>query len=295
MAPCAGNVSVGAEVGAPRAGTPYIPRPVSAPVVRVVVRAKNESASIGATLEGLAAQTIADRAEVVVVDSGSTDGTVEIVRRAGVRLIEIAPESFTYGGAINTGCRGADTPYLVALSAHACPRDQHWLERLLEPFSDERVCAACGSYTAPGGGTLTERVVQDRELAQAHPFWGYSNSGGAFRTELWRERPFREDMPATEDKEWAWHWMARGRVVVVDPSFTTQHAAHRDEGPLAVYRRAREIWRGFGMYLDLEPYGVRDLAGSWWNELDGYPTHLRARVGWRRAAKLLGRWIGTKG
>src|SRR5947207_3284777 len=84
-----------------------------------------------------------------------------------------------------------------------------------------------------------------------------ANEAGAFRADLWRERPFREDMPGTEDKEWAWHWLERGHVVVVDPSFATEHS-HRDEGPLAVYRRSRDVWRGFAMYLDLDPYRVRD-------------------------------------
>ncbi len=91
-------------------------------------------------------------------------------------------------------------------------------------------------------------------MARANPFWGYSNSSGAFRAELWRERPFREDMPGTEDKEWAWHWLQQGRVVVVDPTFATEHS-HRDEGPRQVFARARNEWAGYAAYLDLEPYG----------------------------------------
>jgi glycosyltransferase involved in cell wall biosynthesis len=261
----------------------------------VVIRARDEAAKIGVTLARLASQTAASEAEVVVVDSGSHDHTVGIARAAGARVIEIDPRKFTYGGALNVGCEDAETPLLVALSAHAPPADDGWLERILEPFADERVACACGYPVAPDGGVLANRVVQDLELARAHPFWGYSNSAGAFRTDLWRERPFREDMPGTEDKEWAWHWLERGRLVVVDPSFATQHAGHHEEGPLAAYRRSRNVWRGFAMFLDLEPYDARDLARAWWTELDGYPTHLRARIGWRRAANLLGRWRGVKG
>src|SRR5919201_3293095 len=107
--------------------------------VRIVIRAKDEAAKLGTTLTRLAQQTLADRAEVVVVDSGSRDGTVDIARAAGVRVIEIPAESFTYGGAINIGCEDAATPLAVALSAHAPPFDEHWLERVVEPFSDERV------------------------------------------------------------------------------------------------------------------------------------------------------------
>jgi rhamnosyltransferase len=270
-----------------------MPQAVSPPLVRIVIRSKNEAAKIGVTLGRLAAQTIADRAEIVVVDSGSTDGTLEIARRAGVRVIAIPAESFTYGGSLNIGCRDAETPYLVALSAHAPPRDEHWLERLLEPFEDERVCGVCGYERAPDGSELKERLVQDEALADAYPFWGYSNSAGAFRTELWREHNFREDMPGTEDKEWAWYWLKRGRLVVVDPTFATDHN-HDNEGAIKTFRRARSEWLGFGMYLDLGPYGPRELLHDWWQGLDGYPSHFRARIGRRRIVKLLGRWRGRK-
>jgi hypothetical protein len=136
-------------------------------------------------------------------------------------------------------------------------------------------------------------LVQDRTLAEAHPFWGYSNSAGAFRTELWRRRGFREDMPATEDKEWAWHWLEQGYLVVVDPTFATEHS-HADEGPIKIFRRARDEWQGFSMFLDLEPYGARDLVRDWWHRLDGYPSHFRARVGARRLVRLIGAWRGRQ-
>jgi glycosyltransferase involved in cell wall biosynthesis len=266
---------------------------VTTSLVRVVVRAKNEAASIGTTLDRLAQQTIADRAEIVVVDSGSTDRTVEIARRSGARLIEIPSESFTYGGSLNTGCRDAETPFLVALSAHAPPVGPTWLERLLAPFEDERVCAVCGYEKAPDGGMLAAPLTQDQTLAETHPYWGYSNSAGAFRTELWRARPFREDMSGTEDKEWAWHWLKQGYVVVVDPALVTEHS-HADEGLVQTFRRARLEWAGFAAYLDLEPYGARDVARDWWQRLDGYPSHLRARVGPRRLARLIGAWRGRQ-
>jgi rhamnosyltransferase len=278
------------QAGAP---LPTISGLVSEPLVRVVVRAKDEAAKIGTTLERMAGQTIADRAELVVVDSGSTDGTLEIARRAGVRVIEIPPESFTYGRSLNVGCRDAKTPLLVALSAHAPPSDSKWLERLLEPFEDERVACACGYPKGPDGGRLTERFVQDAEHAKAHPYWGYSNSSGAFRADLWREYPFREDMPGTEDKEWAWHWLQRDRLVVIDPALATEHS-HSDEGTLQTFRRARSEWEGFAMYLDIPPYGVAQLARDWWTGLDGYPSHWRARLGRHRMLRLLGRWRGSR-
>ena len=143
----------------------------------------------------------------------------------------------------------------------------------------------------PTGGRSPTAWCRTSQLATAYPLWGYSNSSGAFRTELWRERPFREDMPGTEDKEWAWHWLKQGKAVVIDPDFATEHS-HHDEGPFATYRRAYNEWAGYASFLELEPYGTGDLAREWWTELDGYPSHVRARIGWRRAARLVGKWRG---
>ena len=62
----------------------------------VVIRAKNEAGAIGRTLELVAGQTV--DAQIVVVDSGSSDDTVAIARRAGAEVVEIPAASFTYVG-----------------------------------------------------------------------------------------------------------------------------------------------------------------------------------------------------
>src|SRR3954454_14517999 len=138
----------------------------ASPRCSVIVRTKNEAESIGLTLDLLAAQTASDGMEVIVVDSGSTDATTAIVRRHDVKLIEIPAESFTYGGALNSGAEAAGAPILVALSAHAFPRDPEWLARLLAWFDDERVAAASGEIFDWDDSPLSGPRVQDIELAR---------------------------------------------------------------------------------------------------------------------------------
>jgi rhamnosyltransferase len=260
----------------------------------VIVRSKNEAGAIGEVLDLLVAQDLGDRAaEVIVVDSGSTDGTLDIVRARPVQLIEIPAETFSFGGALNTGCGAASAPVLVALSAHAFPLDNGWLARVLAAFDDQRVACACGVENAPGGGRLDGPVVQDLEHWRAHPTWGYSNAAGAFRAELWRQRPFREDMPGTEDKEWAVHWMEQGYVTVVDPDLRVRHDHSHD--PLHdIYRRFRVQWTGHTMFRDVPRYGPRELVHEWWAERNGWPNHFRARLSPQRIARLLGKYAGTK-
>jgi rhamnosyltransferase len=267
---------------------------VSAPAATVLIRTKDEAASIGRLLEIVASQTIADRLETIVVDSGSSDDTVAIARAAGATVIEIPASEFTYGRALNIGTAAAHAEIVIALSAHAFPRDGTWAERLLAKLDRPRVACACGAPYGPNGTPLSGELEQDLEIARLDPRLGYSNSAGAYRTELWRRRPFREDMPFTEDKEWAQHWLEQGWTVMLDPALEVDHDHSHD--PLRVtFRRSRLEWIGLGMYLDVPPYPLRALLREWWTETDGHENHLRARLSPWRAMRLLGRWAAMRG
>ena len=88
----------------------------------VVVRARNKEQTIERALSGLRSQTV--ETEVILVDSGSTDRTVEIARRYCDQVISIPPEAFTYGHALNL--RRMSTPagdVVFALSAHCVPSE----------------------------------------------------------------------------------------------------------------------------------------------------------------------------
>jgi glycosyltransferase involved in cell wall biosynthesis len=266
---------------------------VSAPLATVLVRTKNEAASIGRLLEILASQTIADRLETIVVDSGSKDATVEIARDAGATVIEIAPEEFTYGRALNIGSAAANAPIVIALSAHAFPREDAWAERLVAKFDRPQVACASGAPWGPNRTPLSGELEQDLAVARRDHSLGYSNAAGAYRMELWRRRPFREDMPFTEDKEWAWHWLSEGWKVVLDPALQVEHDHSHDPLPTA-FERARCEWAGFAMYLDVPPYPARALIRDWWSDLDGHANHARARLSPWRAARLLGKYAGLR-
>src|SRR5437588_12691353 len=93
-------------------------RPSSRPSVSVVIRAKNEARFIGETLAAIFDPAALAPRQVVVVDSGSSDGTQTIVQRFPTTLIQIRPEDFTYGYALNLGVANVDTEIVATLSAH---------------------------------------------------------------------------------------------------------------------------------------------------------------------------------
>jgi rhamnosyltransferase len=266
---------------------------MSEPLASVVIRTKDEAASIGRLIDILRRQTVADALELIVVDSGSTDATVGIVREHGIDPIEMPARSFSFGRSLNLGCAAASAPILIALSAHAFPLDDEWAARMLQAFEAERVACACGEPHGPDGSSLTEVVLQTFETAQQNPFWGYSNAAGGFRASLWRERPWREDLPGTEDREWAWHWMRRGWMVRVDPALVVDHD-HSHDDLRSVFVRSRREWVGYSMYLDLERRSAAEMASRWWRERDGHDSAARARLSPWRAARLVGEWAGRR-
>ncbi|MGI8904305.1 MAG: glycosyltransferase [Solirubrobacteraceae bacterium] len=262
------------------------------PEISVIVRARDEAPSIGRCLELLAGQRTEGRSvEVIVVDSGSRDRTVQIARSHGARTIAIPPREFTFGRALNLGAAGARGELLVALSAHAFAVEESWLSRLAERLSDPGVACACGERYGPDDLPLTAAVEQDLALARRRPMWGYSNGAGAFPAALWRRRPFREDLPGCEDKEWALHWLAHGYRCVVDPALSVEHDHTRDS-LLSLYRRARREAAGYASFLDLPPYGPSALAREWWCQRGWHSSALRARASPRRAARLVGTYAG---
>jgi rhamnosyltransferase len=266
----------------------------AAPGISLIVRARDEAASLRRCLEVLHEQNSGGRGiEVVVVDGGSVDDTREVAALGGATVVMLPPHAFTYGRALNLGCANARGHVLVPVSAHAFPPDRDWLQRIVEPLEDPRVACASGDLYGPDGKPLTYRIVQNAALARHRPEWGYSNSAGALRADLWRRRPFRSDLVGCEDKEWALHWLREGYLCVIDPDLVVDHD-HTHDPLRKVYKRARVEWEGMGAFLALERYGPRELARDWWSDLRWYRSSLRARISPRRTARLLGTYAGRR-
>src|SRR6266542_56515 len=101
----------------------------------IIIRAYNEEKHIGRLLEGIRQQTLKD-VEIILVDSGSTDGTVPVAESFGARIVHIRPDEFTFGRSLNYGIKAAQREFIVIASAHVYPVYPDWLETLLRPFQD---------------------------------------------------------------------------------------------------------------------------------------------------------------
>lgn len=264
------------------------------PRLTALIRCRDEERGIGPLIDSLRAQTMGEALEIVVIDSGSRDGTLAVLRGRNIEPLRMATADFTYGRALNVAAAAARAPICLSVSAHVRVLDDGWAERVISAFEDTRVACAYGPRREPQGlRPLRAPLLQDLAHAEAHPLWGYSNSSGAFRRGLWERRPFDENLRADEDLEWAWHWLRQGWLVRLDPALAVHHS-HADEGPVRTFRRRRAEAAAVRQFREVDPLPLRPVLSEWWRGPHLHRSNLRARLDPRRLAALAGRYAGLR-
>lgn len=186
---------------------------VSRPTASIVIRCYNEAEHLPKLFSELKRQTFEDY-EVIVVDSGSDDGTLEIVAGEDVNLQHINKEEFSFGRSLNIGCRAASGEFLVFISAHCYPEHERWLENLIAGFEDEKVVAVYGKQRGVAESHFSERQIFRRwfpEMSVERQSDAFSNNANcAVRRVLWEEFPYDESLTGLEDVAWAKEVMRHG-------------------------------------------------------------------------------------
>jgi rhamnosyltransferase len=253
----------------------------------IVIRAYNEAGHIERLLEGIRQQTIPD-ADVVVVDSGSTDDTVEIARSLGARVVSIQPEDFTFGRSLNLGIQHAAAELVVIASAHVFPVYPDWLEKLLIPFEQARTGLTYGKQRGAPGTYFSEHQIFARwypdqtPIVQTHPFC--NNANAAIRRSLWEQRPYDETLTGLEDLEWANWLLSQGFQITYCPEAEIIHV--HNESPRKVYNRYRREAMAFKRIFPQEQFSLWDL-------LRLYLTNVSSDLWHAAHAGQLGRQTGS--
>ena len=265
---------------------------MSAPV-SVIVRTKDKADVLPRAINSVRMQSVA--AELVVVDSGSTDGTLELARTYSDAVVTLAPGEFTFGRALNAGAAAAGAPVHVALSAHCWLPRRDWLERLLAHYEDARVAAAMGGLSDPAGRPLQGLYVLSGRAA-LRPWFGFSNHGSSWRASVLREHRFDEQLEASEDREWMWRVVDDARRFVFDPALVVEPSRVRTSSPWHLLNKTRREVRALGAIGALEPLDGRDALRHWWSDLpaEGRLPRPLYRLHPYRAARIGGRWLGTR-
>jgi rhamnosyltransferase len=258
--------------------------------------------------------------QVVVVDSGSTDGSLDLSLQAGFTVLHTKAQDFNHGGtrqwALNQGFLNPEfnpaPDYIVFLTQDALLANPNALAELLQAFQDPQVAAAYGrqlpnpeahwleAHTRSFNYPDTGRTVQLQDKASLGIKACFlSNSFAAFRLQaLMAQGGFPANLPLGEDTFTAAKLLLSGQSLRYQASAAVYHS-HNYNGIQDFQRmfdtgvfHAQNPWllQSFGK---AEGEGAK-LVRSQWHRLLQQPQFMQGLLQWLsiNALKLLGYKLG---
>jgi len=215
------------------------------PKVTIVLRSFNEGWALRETLPALRMQNYPNW-ELIVFDSGSNDGSVEMIRAARPKhFVALLPHDYNPSRVMNQGMDLAETDTVIFLNADATPQGANWLRPLATAVQDHRTAAVFGrQIPRPGCAAVFahdyERCFGERrESARWEHFFSMVSSG--LRKDVWTQRGFLESMQYSEDDEYTRWCRAHGYDVVYCPESVVMHS--HNYTPQQAYKRSfGEAW-----------------------------------------------------
>jgi len=206
-------------------------------VISVLIPVKDGGSDLVRCLQAIAAQKVDDQVEVVVVDSGSSDGSAKRARELGAAVHEIPASEFVHGATRNLAARLSKGDVLVFTTQDAIPATDHWLARLVAALDGDGVVGAYGRQlphedaTPPeqfflefmyGASPRTQRLRGIEELSFEQTL--FSNVNSAIPRSVWEASPFRDDVTMSEDQEWSRRMLLAGHTIVYEPEAAVRHS-----------------------------------------------------------------------
>jgi glycosyltransferase involved in cell wall biosynthesis len=245
--------------------------PMFARKVSIVLPTRNGADTLPAVLDALARQRIEVPVETLAIDSGSTDGTVALLRRHNVKVLDISSDSFDHGLTRNLGLSLATGDLVVLLVQDAVPASDDWLSNLTAPFdADPRLAgtfarqepsASAGAITrhyhasylasSPIGRTATlSNSDAYSALAPAARLdrCTFDNVCSCVRRTIWERNPF-QSTAIGEDIAWAKNVLLAGYRLAYVPDAVVVHSHERSV--------RYEFWRTVTLHREL--YRLFDL------------------------------------
>ena len=192
----------------------------------VIIPTKNGIRTLPQVLDALDTQQAPWAFDILLMDSGSTDGSVEEAVRRGIRLLSIPPEEFGHGKTRNQAIKATQSPFIAMITQDAIPADELWLWNLVSAVQQrDDVGGAFGCHIAHAGADPftsrdlerhfegfrsmpavvsfamdPERYQRDERWRQALHF--FSDNNACLRRAVWERIPYPE-VSFGEDQLWA--------------------------------------------------------------------------------------------
>jgi rhamnosyltransferase len=221
--------------------------PLSEPLISVVIPVKNGIDTLPSCLDGIFRQTMHEKLEVIVIDSGSTDGTLDLLKQYPVRVHNLPPKEFNHGETRNLGVRLAKGTFVVMTVQDATPASDDWIEIMLSHFSNPEIAGVCGQqivgsepdknplqWFSPASAAVP-RLVQFKQTSaftsltgkKQHDYCNWDDVTAMYRKSIKEELPFKKLM-FSEDTLWAKDALSRGYAIIYDYRSRVYHYHHQN-------------------------------------------------------------------
>lgn len=241
---------------------------MSDPLASIIMRSFNEAWALRETLAAVQAQEYTNW-ELIVIDSGSTDGSVEMIRQAQPRhFIQIAPQEYNPARVMNHGMKLARGDYGIFLNADATPQGRHWLRPLVSSLLPPETAAVFGRQIprpdcqAVFACDYHRCFGPNRASARWDHFFSMASSG--LRKDIWSQRGFLDKFQYSEDDEYTRWCRDQGYQVVYCPESVAMHSHN--------YTLEQAYKRSFGE--------GRALAGVWPGAASDFNWPRTMLLGW---------------
>ncbi|WP_291488762.1 glycosyltransferase family A protein [Acidovorax sp.] len=268
----------------------------------VLIPVKNGGPFLGKVLDTVLTQETPWPFEVLVVDSGSSDGSVECARQRGVRVETIPASEFGHGRTRNQLASMARGEFLVFITQDARPASAQWLRNMVEGCDAQPdVAGAFGPHRAhPEARYVTHRELdqhfagfgdklsvvrlEDRARFASDPGYRqwlhfFSSNNSCIRRSVWEQLPLPE-VAFAEDQTWALRAIEAGHAKAFVPDAVVYHS--HDFGVWETLQRNFDEARSFNRY-----FGYR-LQGSMTQALKSAVYLARRDFGWLRSGGMHG-------
>jgi glycosyltransferase involved in cell wall biosynthesis len=200
----------------------------SAPSISVLIRTFNSGKTLDEVLTSL---DLAKHDECIIVDSGSTDRTLDIAATHNTRIIQVDPP-FNYSRSLNIGFNEARSHWVLVLSSHCIPLRPDLLARMRQvaSTSDDDIAVIYGRISLYDPGLISEHITIGNQADwKARRFPGGGNGFAMYPKKLWETHGFDEELVTAEDLDWlSWAFASGYNAALV----TDATVLYRNQGNL---------------------------------------------------------------
>lgn len=201
--------------------------------VSIIIPTKNAGHKFKSVLDKIFSQYY-EHFEVIIIDSGSTDGTLSLVRKYPVKLFQIKPGDFGHGKTRNYAASLTQENIIVFLTQDAEPLANNWLTHLLKPFKDPKIAGVYGRQIPKNNESELDKFFLLSLYGNKNKLWTkknytqgdniFSDADSAIRKDLLLKYPYKNDIIVSEDYEWAARMLTKGYKIFYNKDACVIHS-----------------------------------------------------------------------